>query len=56
VERLIAHLARAGLPVVPVSITEQDGLLVRFGKLLPPAELLEEENPAEFVLRKIRSS
>jgi 1-acyl-sn-glycerol-3-phosphate acyltransferase len=56
VERLIAHLARVGLPVVPVSIAEQYGIVVRFRRSLPPAELLDAGNCADLVLARIRES
>ncbi len=55
VERLLAHLAKAGMPVVPVGISERDDQLVfRVGNLAPAGEVLGARNSAEMVLDRIR--
>ncbi len=55
VERLLAHLAKAGMPVVPVCISESDGRLsFRVGSAIPTAELIAATNSAELVLSRIQ--
>lgn len=55
VERLLAHLAKAGMPVVPVGIGEREGRLIfRIGEVIAAGEILGAENSAEMVLNRIR--
>lgn len=51
VERVIQLLARAGMPVVPVGISEVGRLLLRFGPPLMPAALLGMDNAAKLAMR-----
>lgn len=53
VDRLIAHLAKAGLPVQPAAISETDRLAVRFGRTISAAELLRTGDPAELAMSRI---
>ncbi len=53
VERLIGHLAKAGLPVQPAAISESDRLVVRFGKTIAPEELLRSNDAAQFAMNRI---
>lgn len=53
VDRLIAHLAKAGLPVQPAAISEADRLIVRFGKTISPEELLKADDAAQFAMGRI---
>lgn len=53
-ERLIAQLARQGLPAVPCGIGEADGaLLIRFGAALPPDELIEAPDAARLAMARV---
>jgi hypothetical protein len=53
VDRLIAQLARLGLPVVPCGISESGRLVVRFGPPLEPAALLAASDPARLAMDRI---
>ncbi len=53
VDRLIAHLAKAGLPVQPAAISESDRLIVRFGKTISPEELLRSGDAAQLAMNRI---
>jgi hypothetical protein len=55
VERLLAHLAKGGMPVVPVCISESNGQL-RFsiGKTIATRQLRESDHAARLVLAKIK--
>jgi hypothetical protein len=54
VERLLRHLAKAGMPVVPVCIAETQGKLVfRIGELITQPQILTAPNAAELVLSHI---
>lgn len=54
VERLIAQLARQGLPAVPAAIGERDGrLVVRFAPPISPAELLAAPDSARLCLARL---
>jgi len=55
VERLLAHLAKSGMPVVPVCISEAQGRLIfRIGSPIPTANLLSMPNAAHLVLSRIQ--
>ncbi|MBL8231406.1 MAG: hypothetical protein JNL98_23125 [Bryobacterales bacterium] len=51
VERVIQLLAKAGMPLVPVGISEAGRLVLRFGPLLTPAALLGTDNAAKLAMR-----
>lgn len=53
VDRLIAHLAKCGLPVQPAAISETDRIAVRFGKTVAACELLRVSDPAELAMKRI---
>ena len=53
VDRLIRHLAKAGLPVQPAAISETDRLVVRFGRTISTAELLDVADPAQLAMDRI---
>lgn len=52
-DRLLARLARVGLPVLPARVSESAGLIVEFGKLITTAELVDASNAAELVMNQI---
>jgi 1-acyl-sn-glycerol-3-phosphate acyltransferase len=55
VERLIAHLAKGGMPVVPVCISEGGGRLIfRIGRVIETGELLVAGDSADLVLGRIK--
>ncbi len=55
VERLLAHLAKSGMPLVPVCISEREGRLVfRVGRVVSAGELVEARDAAELVMERIR--
>lgn len=53
VDRLIQLLARRGIPVLPVHIGEEDGLVLHFGSLIEPRILLAAPDAAQFVMARI---
>ena len=53
VDRLLAHLARAGLPAQPVGIREDSALAFRIGRTIPPAELTAAPDAARLVMQRI---
>jgi hypothetical protein len=55
VDRLIQLLARQGLPVLPVRIHEEDRLVVHFGPLVGPEDLLQASDSSHLVMRRIAS-
>ena len=55
VERLLNHLAKAGMPVVPVCISEfEDRLIFRIGAPISTSELISASNAADLVLARIQ--
>lgn len=53
-ERLIAQLARLGLPVVPCGISEAAGrFVIRFGPVLPPEDLLACPDASRLAMRQV---
>lgn len=54
VERLITLLAKAGYPVIPVGIAEEGRLILRFGRAIPPGDLLTAGNSAALALEQVR--
>ncbi len=53
VERMIAQLARLGLPVVPCGISEAGGFVIRFGPAIDPAGLLSVPDAARLAMSRI---
>ncbi len=54
VERLIAQLARLGVPAVPAGISESDGRFqIRFGTALAADELLRTDNAAQLCMDRV---
>lgn len=53
VGRLIAHLAKAGLPAVPAGISEAGRFLIRFGAPVAPAELLAAPDAAALTMQRV---
>lgn len=55
VERLLTHLAKAAMPVVPVCINETNGrLMFRIGPPITASQIKGSDNSAELVLAKIQ--
>jgi hypothetical protein len=56
VERLLSHLAKAGMTVVPVCISEfEERLIFRIGVSISTGELMSAGHAAELVLGRIQS-
>jgi hypothetical protein len=53
VDRLISHLARQGLPALPVGISEHGRFLIRFGKPISPEELNAADDAAALCMQRI---
>ncbi len=55
VDRLIAQLAKLGLPVVPCGISESGRFVIRFGPAIDPGELLAAQDAASLTMSHIAS-
>ena len=53
VGRLLAHLAKAGWPVLPAHVSEAEGLVVKFGPRISAGELLSVPDAGELVMARI---
>jgi hypothetical protein len=53
VERLLFHLAQAGMPVVPAGISENGCLRVRFGQAISAPELVAASDPAQLAMQRV---
>ena len=53
VDRLLLHLAKAGMPVVPAAISEADRLRIRFGKLIACGELVSAGDSAKLAMNRV---
>lgn len=53
VERLLVHLANAGVPTVPAGISEAGRLVLRFGPVISPRELSGARDAGQLVMEKI---
>jgi len=53
VDRLLSHLAKAGVPVLPARVSESAGLIIRFGPLIQTNELVSVPDAAELVMNRI---
>lgn len=56
VERLLVHLARAGVPVMPVGISEAGRLVLQFGDLIRPEEILAADDAGALTMKRIAQS
>jgi hypothetical protein len=54
VERLLLHLTKAGMPVVPAGVSENGRLVLRFGELISTAEIRSAGNAAQLVMERIK--
>ena len=55
VDRLLSHLAKAGMPALPVCISETQGhLLFRIGPIITAEALHKSENAAKLVMQQIK--
>jgi hypothetical protein len=53
VDRLISHLAKSGMPAVPMAISEAGRLIVRFGETVAAPELAAAPNSAHLLMKRI---
>jgi 1-acyl-sn-glycerol-3-phosphate acyltransferase len=53
VDRLLIHLAKCGMPVVPAGISDNRTLVIRFGRLVEVGDLLSAPDPAEFAMKRV---
>jgi Acyltransferase len=53
VERLLTHLARHGVPVVPAGVSEAGRLVLRFGPCVSTSELTGATDAAKLVMERI---
>jgi hypothetical protein len=53
VERLLGHLAKAGLPVQPVGISESGRFVIRIGQTISSAELIQSSDPARLAMSRV---
>ncbi len=54
VDRLIAHLAKLGLPAVPVGISEADRMVIRIGAAVSVEELRSSRDAARLLMGRIQ--
>lgn len=53
--RFLALMARRDWPVLPVGVGEDGRFVIRFGCLMPPAEIAAAADPGEAVMDRIRA-
>ena len=53
VDRLLAHLAKAGVPVQPVAISEQGRFVIQIGQTISAAELVKADDPAQLAMNRV---
>lgn len=53
VDRMLAHLARQGWPLVPCGVSESTGFVVRFGDAIPCGEVIASPDAARLAMRAI---
>ncbi|HEX4232456.1 MAG TPA: hypothetical protein VHZ07_27580 [Bryobacteraceae bacterium] len=53
VDRLLVHLAKAGLPVQPVGISERGRFVIRIGQTISAAELVQADEPARLAMCRL---
>ncbi len=54
VDRLICHLAKLGLPAVPVGISEADCMVIRIGEVVSVEELRSSPDAAQLLMGRIQ--
>lgn len=54
VDRLISHLAKLGLPAVPVGISEDDRMVIRIGEVVSVEELKRSPDSARLLMGRIQ--
>ena len=53
VDRLLTHLGKAGLPLLPCGVCEAGRLVIRFGELIPAAVVAASPDPAAIAMQRI---
>lgn len=53
VDRFLAHLGKAGRPVVPCGVSEAGRFVIRFGAPIPAAEVAAAADPAALAMERI---
>lgn len=53
VDRLVAQLAKKGMPAVPVGVSEAGRFVLRFGTAAAPEEILGSTDPARLLMDRI---
>lgn len=53
VDRFLAHLGKAGLPLVPCGVSEAGRFVIRFGEPIPAAELAASDDAATLAMKSI---
>lgn len=54
VERLIALLAKRGVPALPVGVSESGRFVIRFGQLVNAEDLVSSPDPAKLLLSRVK--
>lgn len=54
VERLIALLAKRGVPAIPVGVSESGRFLIRFGRLVGAEDLVSSPDSAKLLLSRVQ--
>ena len=54
VDRFLAHLGKAGLPLVPCGVSEAGRFVIRFGEPIPSADVAASADPAALAMDRIR--
>lgn len=54
VDRLLTHLAKRGVPVVPCGISEHGRFVIRFGRVIETSDVLRAGDAAEMAMARIR--
>ncbi len=53
VDRLLLHLAKAGMPVVPAGVSEDGRLIVHFGVVIGTREVMAAADPAALAMQRV---
>lgn len=53
VDRLLVHLAKSGIPVQPVGISEDGRFVIRIGPTVGAAEVIRADDPARLAMSRI---
>jgi hypothetical protein len=54
VERLLALLAKSGVPVVPAGVSEAGRLIIRFGETITPDVICSSQHAGRLVMQRVR--